>query len=149
MTPKSKRPGATVPDTLAINLPRNGTTPTLGELLRDGTNAERREGIAYLGNHIRMNHPRFHPFPDDVREWLGSALEAIGRGADPKVALGLNSKRKHGVRDLKVLDYLVRDLRRKGMSLDAAESTIGGLRVDSNISDTSTKITTTSVPDLI
>lgn len=58
-------------------------------VLRNGSQAEIRQAIGSLGAFIRSGAS----LGAAEAEWLGAALEAIGRGEKPHVALGLNTKR--------------------------------------------------------
>lgn len=125
MTAKKKGPDRVVLDAAALDIPRAGTTVSIAELINEGTSEDRRYVLGVIGTRIRLNHPRIPPITEDIREWLGAALEAIGRGEDPKTALGLTRKTKHGPAYRKTLAHMVNDLMKQGMARSEAESIAG------------------------
>jgi hypothetical protein len=72
-----------------------------------------------------------HSLPAHLAEVLGDALIAIGDGTSAAEALGLSLKpgkeKTYGVRYAKIIEYLVSDLCRQGMSRDDAWSRVARL----------------------
>ena len=125
MTAKKKGPDRVVLDAVALDFPRPGTAPTIGELVTEGTNDDRRRVLSWIGMRVLLNDPRMPAIPEEIREWFGSALEEIGCGADPKQALGLNRKVRHGPWYRKTIAHLVDDLVAQGKTRADAESLVG------------------------
>jgi hypothetical protein len=61
------------------------------DLLKHGSQGEIRETLHLIGSLMRLGT---WTAPAEELEWLGAALEAIGRGEKPHIALGLNTKRE-------------------------------------------------------
>jgi hypothetical protein len=95
--------------------------PATVDILRRGSKAEIRETIGSIGALIRVG--AWNPGPEE-REWLGAALEAIGRGERPHAALGLNTKRG-SLREVLARESAVRDLHDQGMTMEDARNLVG------------------------
>lgn len=97
--------------------------PSTAEVLRNGSQAEIREALYTLGALIRIGA---WSMPPEEREWLGAALEAIGRGDEPHRALGLNTKRKN-FREKLARDAAANDLMAQGVAREEAMQIAGRL----------------------
>ena len=92
------------------------TSVTFAEKLEQGNKAEIRDALYYFGVTLK-NNGRLKP---EYEQWLGEALIKIRNGDDPKKAFGLNTKRRYGVQDIKNLRYMVKNLRKQGLTKDEA-----------------------------
>lgn len=90
------------------------------DILARGSQAEIREAIAMIGAVIRAGAP----IGAAEREWLGAALEAIGRGEKPHVAFGLNTKRR-SLREVVARAAAVDDLAAQGATRTDARRLVG------------------------
>lgn len=94
--------------------------PTMTEVLTKGSPAEVREFLGGQGALMRAGAP----LPAPVAEWLGAALEAIGRGDDAnralRVPVGKRARQGMGVRELAVIEHQIDDLVRQGVSREDA-----------------------------
>ena len=115
-----------VVDAAALEAPDTRTAATLAEQLEHGTASEVREALTTVGLLIR--HGR--PLPADVAAYVGAALERVGGGDDPRHAFRLTTKKKHGVRYHKAVNYLIADLRRQGLTRDEAEAVTAQFDMD-------------------
>lgn len=90
------------------------------DILARGSQAEIREAIAMIGAVLRAGGN----VGAAEREWLGTALEAIGRGEKPHVALGLNTKRA-SLREVSARAAAVENLATQGMARTEARRLVG------------------------
>lgn len=109
--------------------------PTMTEILTKGSPREVREFLGGQGALIRAGAP----LPAPVAEWLGAALEAIGRGADANRALRVAAARRgppgSEVRDLAVIVRQVTDLIRQGVLHEDALGIVERYRMAQRHSD--------------
>lgn len=103
--------------------------PTMTEILTKGSPREVREFLGEQGALMRAGAA----LPAPVAEWLGAALEAIGRGADANRALRVpTSKRARqatGVREQAVAKHQIADLVRQGVSREDAAGIVERYRM--------------------
>jgi hypothetical protein len=127
MKRERKRPKKLTIDGRAFDIPLPETSPTIGELLTCGTQAEIREALLQVGMMLKFTHE----LPSHLAEKIGDALVAIGSGTTPSTAFRLHSKpgssKSYGVRYAKVITYMVDDLCRQGVKPDDAWDIIGRL----------------------
>lgn len=112
-------------DGRAFEVPLPETRVSISELLTLGTAAEAREGIEAIAMLLRE-----HRLSDALRNWLADALDAIGRGKDPRVALGLRRRKQYGIRYARQVQYIIADLGRQGMSRTEARDLIARLDIE-------------------
>lgn len=103
------------------------------EILAQGSAAEVRRELELLGTAIK--HGAWGSSdgngPTKVAEWLGEALEAIGRGVSPSSALGLAAASRRKPLSLKRAQQQVfDDLRSQNVPVKRAHMLIGLLRED-------------------
>ncbi|MFA7604457.1 MAG: hypothetical protein WCY29_15770 [Novosphingobium sp.] len=102
--------------------------PTMSEILSKGLPAEVREFLGGQGALMRAGVP----LPAPVAEWLGAALEEIGRGGDANRALRVVAKQGRdpmGVRELAVVERQIDDLVEQGVSRFDAMSIVERYRM--------------------
>lgn len=96
---------------------RRDPSPTMTEILANGAPREVREFLGGQGALLRAGAP----LPAPVAEWLGAALEAIGRGADANLALRLSTGKrgrhaKLSERELAHIERQIDDLVEQGVT---------------------------------
>lgn len=107
--------------------------PTMSEILTNGSPNEVREFLGKQGELIRSGAP----LPASVAEWLGGALEAIGRGEDANKALRVKKAARGqepmGVRDRAVIEHQIEDLVQQGLARGDARGVVERFHHQSNI----------------
>ena len=99
---------------------RPETRVSISEMLEGGTADERRSAIFTIARQLESGRD----LPDALRKWIADALQQIGLGADANRALGLTTKQKRSLQELKDLTFLIDDLRRQGMSHEDARDLV-------------------------
>lgn len=93
-----------------------GRPPTMTEILTSGSPDEVREFLGGQGALMRAGAP----LPSPVADWLGAALEAIGRGDDANRALRVEQTARGrlpmGVRERSEIEHQIADLVEQGVS---------------------------------
>jgi hypothetical protein len=110
-------------------------SPTMTEILSKGSPAEVREVLGGQGALMQAGAP----LPAPVAEWLGAALEAIGRGEDANLALRVaqaaRGRPPTGVRKRAAIEHQIADLVRQGVSRKDAAGIVERYRIAMRHSD--------------